>query len=272
MKTILEFITLTKGVEYLIAIAFLFGFIAFWQFMYHREKRLVVRIVPVVVMMLGIGILGFTCAIQGTATTTAPLTNEAPLLNSPVLVDMYGPASFDHVLHQSLAQDCTTCHHYSGDKIQPCKECHNTPFNPNNLNKPGIAHVFHLRCISCHMERQVGPTQCTGCHSEAAVPPLSVPHPLTGSENCFNCHRNGDMVSGVPQLSTDHSSVTSGVCHLCHEPVVEESALATGKLSHETIGRENCLLCHGEGIGEAAKVPMDHTGRTNETCLLCHKP
>ncbi len=269
MNTILELITLTKGVEYLIAIAFLFGFIAYWQFVYHRGKGLIVRIVPVIVLTLGFGALASTCVMRDVATATVPTTSVVPLLSSPVLVDMYGPASFDHVLHQSITQDCTVCHHYSGGNIQPCKDCHATPFNPDNLNKPGIAHVFHLRCISCHMENQMGPTECTMCHNEAAVPPLPVTHPLTGVENCPSCHEDG--VSGVPQLPADHTDATSGVCQLCHKPVVKEAALATSRLPHETIGRENCLLCHGEGIGGAAKVPIDHAGRTNETCLLCHK-
>ena len=53
MKTLLEFITYTKGVEYLIAIAFLFGFIAFWQLLHHRGKGLIVRIIPLAVLTLG---------------------------------------------------------------------------------------------------------------------------------------------------------------------------------------------------------------------------
>lgn len=269
MKTLLEFITLTKGVEYLIAIAFLFAFIAFWQFTHHRGKGLIVRIIPVVVLALGLGAVASTCVMQGEAMTATPLNSEGPLLSSPVLVEMYGPASFDHELHQRIAQDCNMCHHYSGDKTPPCKECHNTPFNPDNLNKPGIAHVYHLRCISCHTENQVGPAECTGCHNKAAIPPLSIAHPLAGAENCLSCHKNG--VSGVPGLPADHTSVTNGVCQLCHRPTVKPTALATRKLPHEITGREDCLLCHGEGIGEAAKVPSDHAGRTNDTCQLCHK-
>ena len=31
MHTLLEFLSITKGIEYVIAIIFLFGFIAFWK-------------------------------------------------------------------------------------------------------------------------------------------------------------------------------------------------------------------------------------------------
>ncbi len=52
MNTLLEFITLTKGMEYLIAIAFMFAFVAFWQLIHHRGTGLILRIIPVLVMMI----------------------------------------------------------------------------------------------------------------------------------------------------------------------------------------------------------------------------
>jgi hypothetical protein len=92
---------------------------------------------------------------------------------------------------------------------------------------------------------------------------------LTGRGDCLSCH--GDTVPGVPGLPADHNNgVTNGECQLCHQPTVEEAALATHVLPHTVTGQEDCLMCHGEGIGGAAKVPADHAGRTNETCLLCH--
>ncbi len=269
MKTLLEFITYTKGVEYLIAIAFLFAFMAFWFLLHRRGKGLVVRIIPLAALTLGFGVLAYTCALPEVPTSTAQLTGETQFLSSAVLVEMYGPASFDHELHQRIAGDCTVCHHRSGDKTPPCKECHEAPFNPDNLNKPGIAHVYHLRCISCHIENEAGPTECTGCHQKATIPPLSITHPLMGRENCLSCH--GAEIPDVPGLPADHTNgVTNGVCELCHKSMVEEAALATRELPHEVAGREDCLMCHGEGIGEAAKVPADHAGRTNDTCQLCH--
>lgn len=39
-------------------------------------------------------------------------------------------------------------------------------------------------------------------------------------------------------------------------------------IPHPIAGREKCLLCHGEG--EAAAVPADHAGRSDETCIACH--
>lgn len=66
MSTLLEFITFTKGVEYLIAIAFLIAFIAFWQLVYGRRKGLVTRIAVLSYMVVGILI------VVGSCLTTAP--------------------------------------------------------------------------------------------------------------------------------------------------------------------------------------------------------
>lgn len=273
MNTLLEFITLTKGTGYLIAIAFLLGFIAFWQWVHHGGKGLLTRVIPVAVLSLGFGGLAYTCISPKAVPTEAPPAAgagaETPLLSSAVLAVMYGPASFGHELHQRVVKDCTLCHHYSTGRIPHCKECHGAPFNPENLNKPGITHVYHLRCISCHKENQLGPTDCTGCHTKAEIPPLSIAHPLTGVTNCLGCHGEKG-IAGVTKVPADHAGANNGVCQLCHQPRVGEEDIA--KLPHGVMGREGCLMCHGEGIAGAAKVPEDHAGRTNETCQICHRP
>ncbi len=38
MHTLQEFLNLTKGIEYIIAILFLFGFMAFWRFLNKGQK------------------------------------------------------------------------------------------------------------------------------------------------------------------------------------------------------------------------------------------
>jgi hypothetical protein len=269
MNTIVEFITFTKGVEYLITIAFLLCFIIFWQVMNHRGKGLFVRLVPLVVATLGIGALASTCVMeQPGKTAAANAAGDTTLLASPVLAETFGPATFDHHMHQFVVRDCTVCHHHSGSDTPACSQCHNGTSNADNSGKPELAHVYHMRCISCHAENQSGPTDCTGCHKQASVTPLSVTHPLNGKGNCLSCHAGG--INGVPQTPADHTGAMNSVCQLCHTPSVEQVAIRV--MPHQVAGRENCLLCHGDGIGGAARVPGDHAGRTNETCLVCHTP
>ncbi len=266
---LLDFISKTKGIEYLIAIAFLFVFIAVWLLINHQRKNLVFRIVPVIVLALVFSGLAYTCTGPGVRPVTAELNNQAPLLASPVLIEKYGPASFNHDLHRNVVKDCTVCHHNSGNEIQPCKSCHSDSSSSKDLNKPSPAQVYHLRCISCHTENQAGPTDCTGCHTQAFIAPLSITHPLTGNDNCLTCHNAG--FTGVPHVPADHTGAFSGSCQLCHSPAAQPTAIVIHVTPHLLPGTDNCFMCHRDGINGAAKVPADHAGRANDTCQLCHK-
>ena len=269
MNTLLEFLEFTKGTSYLVAIVFLLAFIVFWQLMHFKGKGKAIRVIPLVILVLGLGGLVSTSVIKKPLEATASIGEEVSLFNSTVLVEMYGPAPYDHELHQIFVEDCSFCHHFSEDRTPPCDECHAAPFNPDNLNKPGASHVYHLRCISCHKEEQMGPIDCLGCHHKADVPPLSILHPLTGVENCLQCHTG--RISGVPEIPDDHSSATNHQCQLCHKSIVDVADLAEREMPHGVEEHEQCLLCHGEGLVGSAKVPDDHAGRTDETCRLCHK-
>ena len=61
MDSLLEFITFTKGMEYLIAIGFLMAFIAFWALVYGRGKGRVITIAVLSYMVMAIIILVGSC-------------------------------------------------------------------------------------------------------------------------------------------------------------------------------------------------------------------
>lgn len=61
MNTLLETMTFTKGMEYLIAIGFIIAFIAFWHLVYGKGKALTMRVAVVAYMVLGIAILVASC-------------------------------------------------------------------------------------------------------------------------------------------------------------------------------------------------------------------
>ncbi len=86
------------------------------------------------------------------------------------LEKMYEPVVFSHAMHTEMAEDCATCHHHSEAGQTPaCGECHGAPFNPENLNMPGLKGAYHLQCMSCH--RDMGaPVGCTECHARKASP------------------------------------------------------------------------------------------------------
>ncbi len=61
MGTLLGFMTYTKGVEYLIAIGFLLGFVAFWQWSYGKARRHLVAIGVLLYLLVTIGIVAGSC-------------------------------------------------------------------------------------------------------------------------------------------------------------------------------------------------------------------
>ena len=264
----LEFLTFTKAVEYLIGIIFLLLFTAFWIVLHRRGRSLVVRLIPIGVMTLALGFTAVTCALDDSPADRLTQASGESLVSSEVLVEMYGPAHFDHQRHQDDSMECTTCHHMSGHRRPPCNECHLPSDGAEVAYQPNLTSAYHLRCIGCHIENQIGYTDCLDCHTQATVPPLSIKHPLSGADNCVSCH--AAEIPGVPALPADHTDATNGVCQICHHTALEPSALATRAMPHQIAGLANCLMCHGEGIGNAAKIPDDHAGRTVDTCQICH--
>ena len=265
MKTLLENITFVKGVEYLIVVAFGFGFIAFWLLVHGREKELKKVVSAVIPLSLIFAGAAFVLATNGNPEPDAapralesafpeyysngsPATITSHNLEKWLRVNdseyraiTYGPAvKFHQVMSDKVS--CQTCHHNSGDEIRACKDCHNIPFNPQNSSKPGLKAAYHQRCMSCHKEVFGGPESCTVCHTggapvSGAVSAPARPHQLTW-ETCIKCHKDGIPGGGQEMKIVYH---------------------------------DNCLKCHTTGIAGAAKVPADHAGRTGSTCQGCHK-
>ncbi|MDP2917682.1 MAG: hypothetical protein Q8O16_07130 [Dehalococcoidia bacterium] len=65
MNTLLEFITFTKGMEYLIAIGFLLAFIGFWQLVRGKGKGRIITIAVMAYLVIGIMIVLGSCLAPG---------------------------------------------------------------------------------------------------------------------------------------------------------------------------------------------------------------
>ncbi len=144
---------------------------------------------------------------------------------------------------------------------------------------PSVPHALpgHVDCLSCHGktveigEGHEGRTDdtCTLCHrvrDNAGVP--AVPHPIQGREKCLSCHAAG----GTRPFPLDHTFQTEQVCLNCHEMSAAAAAatpVTAPSVPHATAGREDCVSCHG--AGQVRPFPADHQGRTDNTCLGCHR-
>ncbi|MGB2697611.1 MAG: cytochrome c3 family protein [Candidatus Zixiibacteriota bacterium] len=78
----------------------------------------------------------------------------------------YEAVIFSHEIHNLITEDCATCHHHSPAGQTPsCDKCHDAPFDPENLNMPGLKGAYHLQCVGCHKETGA-PAGCTECHAK----------------------------------------------------------------------------------------------------------
>ena len=233
METQLELMTFTKGITYLLALAFLFGFVAFWQWQQHRGRGLAIRVIPMVVVSFSFLFLVSTCvgtpATATSAAPKAPSTQDWPSVDDAhYLANTLGPAKFAaHEMGPDVVS-CQTCHHHS-DQPKPCSDCHSEPFSAESPNMPGLKAAYHQKCTQCHTEALNGPMTCVNCHSEnpeaaevakdqspsPATPP-AISHPLLDRyANCFACH----VAEGPLPLPGNHSEYRANVvCLGCHKP------------------------------------------------------
>lgn len=263
MKTLIEYITFVKGVEYLIVIAFCFAFIALWILVHSKERASMSRVVSIVLPLSLVFGGGAVVLSESDAPDNVPVINMSDVIvrtggsepviaasdngwmkvnESEYLFIKYGKATQFHSI-MSEKVSCTTCHHNSGDEIHACRDCHDSPTNPHDSNQPGLKAAYHQRCISCHKAEFNGPDSCLNCHKgdvkeNAVVSAPNIPHQLTW-DTCSRCHPKGIPNGGVETKIVYHDS---------------------------------CLKCHSTGVAGAALEPADHAGRAANSCRGCHKP
>ncbi len=266
MNTLLEFMRFVKGVEYMIVIAFCFGFIALWILVNSRDKMGMSKIVSFVIplsLVFGIGAVALTSSDtsdiaaapnvsdvqvaieQGNIEPVSLSSNDVwPTVNkSEYLSIQYGPATeFHNVMSEKVS--CKTCHHNSGDEIHACKDCHDSPANPHDSTKPGLKAAYHERCKSCHPEDF-----------------------SSGPDSCIKCHTGQVKASAVVSAPNRPHQLTWDTCNRCHLKGIPNGGVESKIVYHDT-----CLKCHSTGVAGAALVPADHAGRDGKTCQGCHKP
>ncbi len=66
---------------------------------------------------------------------------------------------------------CAGCHHHgepnAANKLPACSVCHNRPFDPKALGRPGLMGAYHRQCIGCHtaMKHKPAALECVKCHA-----------------------------------------------------------------------------------------------------------
>ncbi len=244
MNGLLELMTRVKGIEYLLALGFLFSFVGFWQWHHNRGRGMITRVAPLALIA---AVFGGLAALVIMSAPTATKAQEFPTVDQAhYLANIYGPAKFAaHGMSPDVIS-CQTCHHHSPDgQPKPCKDCHQDPFDGQATagqattqtasqvsDKPGLKAAYHQRCADCHTEAFSGPMTCTNCHTEkpdATEFHAKAPFPATAPDishglldrysNCFSCHNP----EGPLPLPGNHKDYKANVeCLGCHKPAVTE--------------------------------------------------
>ena len=226
MGSFLELITRTKGIEYLLALGFLFSFVGFWQWCRCREKRLIVRLAPLAVVAIVFAALA-SMVITSPATATPKATESPSVDQAQYLANSYGSAKTAAHEHSPDMVACQACHHHSPDgSIQACTSCHKDTVDANASDQPGLKAAYHQLCNECHAGALSGPTSCTKCHATSpdaanekkpipsTVTPPEIEHALLDHTNCFACH----VPNGQLPLPANHAGYDTNVtCLGCHK-------------------------------------------------------
>lgn len=102
----------------------------------------------------------------------------------------YGPVTFDHALHTTLAGGCGSCHHMHSEKANAtCRECHS----------------LKAEAFKSSVSQQFLP--CSGCHTDYSLESPAMPGlKVALHKKCFECH------VGIGELG----SSPAGCAKTCH--------------------------------------------------------
>ena len=87
--------------------------------------------------------------------------------------DLLGGNRLANVFHGPRNVVCAGCHHHSPMNAAPpaCSRCHDAPFDPQDLMRPGLKGAYHQQCIGCHRTMKIENFRdCTVCHKDTDAP------------------------------------------------------------------------------------------------------
>ena len=141
-----------------------------------------------VMAVVSVGLLG---NLNGSSATAESVAKPGTIVIKHIM-NQYGPVTFNHEMHVSIAGNCGTCHHQHDEKVKagctechslsagafkasakhgfsPCSSCHSDP-SPDMPEMPGLKVELHKKCFPCHLgmgELGSSPEACTKtCHAK----------------------------------------------------------------------------------------------------------
>ena len=108
----------------------------------------------------------------------------------------------------------------------------------------------------------------------AAPPPVVTPqilHTTVGYTDCLACHLPSLGIRPYPASHVGRTVSTCLTCHVASGSTTTPFISVARWITSHTLdtAHQNCLSCHGSG--RPNQFPGSHNGRTNITCLVCHR-
>ena len=132
-------------------------------------------------------------------------------------------------------------------------------------------------CGDCHQDKhdvwekaKHSTVSCENCHGPGVTHVEEGVSPVVdiSRESCGLCHnRVLARPKDFPQVDLKEHGGQS-TCITCHNPH-SPGVAALPKIPHALEGRTDCLLCHE--TGGIKPFPKEHNGRSQDTCLNCHR-
>ncbi len=194
-------------------------------------------------------------------------TLDHPWATDETCTACHKPAGTLKALSLSSAPPAARPIPHSIDRLESCLTCHG-PSAPNAFSKE---HPWTTEgtCTACH--KQAGSLEPLPLASAPPPDARLIPHAVNQLDNCLGCHGT----SGVRPVPQNHPWATNETCTACHksQPNPVSWALApvpqASSIRHSIIGLPGCLSCHGQA--GSRPYPMDHVGRPDSLCTICHK-
>ena len=181
--------------------------------------------------------------------------------------------------HQTLPQPAYPADH-AGRTDAMCAACH--PLASTSSSASSSASKASTRSSASSAA-----TSATSSASASAAAPKPQPADHAGRTICLGCHQTLPQ----PAYPADHAGRTDAMCVACH-PLASASSATSSRgaassassmssaaasansglpkpLPVDHAGRTICLGCH-QTLPQPV-FPADHTGRTEATCVACHK-
>ena len=166
---------------------------------------------------------------------------------------------------------CSSCH---ADNYQDWQNATHRDVSCESCHGPAQSHIDDITVLPVIDDSR---EFCGKCHEELFSRPEAFPQVDLASHNsgtdCLTCHDPHHPAfgsTGASQVKADPKPDADG-----DKPDADgdgagtEGESALPLIPHPLEGRDDCQMCHGpQGF---KPNPADHEGRTNETCLSCHR-